>query len=337
MESKKRKSRARPRYKQTVYSDVRRTLSRRLRFTPDEETANLFGYVLGLATQKYEVRLSAFCIMATHPHILVTDKGGNYSGFKQYVNSNLALALNQRHNISGQFWDNQRVEGERILLDPIRGVESLTYMMLNPVKRLVDDWRDWRDLKLLGGPEEWGKPLMFQRPPWRFANSPERVTLTLEPIPNVDRSVEDLIDWIDRRQELERLLREPVGLENAQSRHQFEQSRDEILMWAHSPDGEAFRLETLRHRARLGRECRLFQSVDLQAVQSARDELDEFEVDHSSATHAFCTQDREATFPVGTNKMRTFNVNVAVSEKPPTPTMLVTGNFAAHLRGPPLK
>lgn len=88
----------------TVVEVTQRTLARTFRFLPRAEISNLFLYVLGVASERYNVRLHGFSLMATHYHLLVHDVDGRLPIFVQYVNSLVARAINAMQGESDKVW-----------------------------------------------------------------------------------------------------------------------------------------------------------------------------------------------------------------------------------------
>lgn len=84
----------------------------------------------------------AFCLMATHYHLVVEARREDLSKGLQQLNGRYARAFNQRHerygHLFGERYSVRRIESEQYLL------EACSYVLLNPVKaRLCDRVEEW--------------------------------------------------------------------------------------------------------------------------------------------------------------------------------------------------
>jgi putative transposase len=112
----------------------------------DEETAEHFLELLARHKKKYGILIHSFCLMGTHPHVVVTATAGQkaFSAFWQVVNHSLAWYFNRRHRRRGQ------VVMERLRSPAIEpgGRHMLTVMRygdMNPVRaRLCRRPGDWK-------------------------------------------------------------------------------------------------------------------------------------------------------------------------------------------------
>ncbi|MEO0322708.1 MAG: hypothetical protein AAF447_07110 [Myxococcota bacterium] len=64
---------------------TRRTTRRHYVLTPDEggQVERMALYLLGYCCQKYGVKLHAICVMSTHLHYVVTDRGARFRCFSK--------------------------------------------------------------------------------------------------------------------------------------------------------------------------------------------------------------------------------------------------------------
>ena len=70
----------------------------------DPETADDFLELLATHKKKFGILIHSFCLMGTHPHVVVTSTNGQqaFSAFWQIVNHQLAWRYNRRHGRRGQ-------------------------------------------------------------------------------------------------------------------------------------------------------------------------------------------------------------------------------------------
>src|SRR5690242_5959432 len=70
----------------------------------DEETADDFLELLATHKKKFGILIHSFCLMGTHPHVVVTATQGqkDFSAFWQVVNHQLAWRYNRRMGRRGQ-------------------------------------------------------------------------------------------------------------------------------------------------------------------------------------------------------------------------------------------
>jgi putative transposase len=101
----------------------------------DAETAEDFLQLLGTHKKKFGILIHSFCLMGTHPHVVITSTQGQtaFSAFWQVVNQQLAWRYNRRHHRRGQ------VVMERMRSPAIEGggrhmLTVMRYGDLNPVR-----------------------------------------------------------------------------------------------------------------------------------------------------------------------------------------------------------
>ncbi len=132
----------------------------------------LLGYILGRALEKNpRVRLHAYSVNTTHPHVCVTDvpEAGRPSAlppFFQLLNSLTARAMNARLGRGGALfssgsYNNVEVHGRETLED------QLLYAWTNVTKDgLVSSPDEWTGLQFL--PDDFGKTFVFTKPETAF-------------------------------------------------------------------------------------------------------------------------------------------------------------------------
>ena len=116
------------------------------RIFADDETAEFFLGLLAEHKEAHGILIRSYCLMGTHPHVVVTATQGQaaFSRFWQIVNQALAGYYNDKHNRCGQ------VVRERLKSPAIEpgGRHMLTVMRygdLNPVRaKLVESAKEWK-------------------------------------------------------------------------------------------------------------------------------------------------------------------------------------------------
>jgi REP element-mobilizing transposase RayT len=130
----------------TTYLVTRRCSERRFFLRPSETTNAIFGYVLAVASQRYGIRVHAFCVLSNHFHLVVTDPDARLPEFHRYLDGLVARAVNCSLGRWESFWDPDsysavRLESEAAIL------EKIVYVLANPVAAgLVRRAREWPGL-----------------------------------------------------------------------------------------------------------------------------------------------------------------------------------------------
>jgi putative transposase len=101
----------------------------------DQKTADDFLELLAIHKEKFGILIHSFCLMGTHPHVVVTSLNGQkaFSAFWQVVNHQLAWRYNRRHDRRGQ------VVMDRMRSPAIQGggghmLTVMRYGDMNPVR-----------------------------------------------------------------------------------------------------------------------------------------------------------------------------------------------------------
>lgn len=151
---------------------TRRTAGQCRYFNPREGVRELLGYILGHALEKNpRVRLHAYSVNTTHPHVVVTDipeegKPSALPAFFRLLNSLTARAMNARLGRGGALfstgsYSNVEVHGSESLED------QLLYAWTNVTKDgLVASPDEWPGLQFL--PDDIGKTFTFAKPDGSF-------------------------------------------------------------------------------------------------------------------------------------------------------------------------
>lgn len=90
-----------------------------------------FLSLLSTGSEKYRIRISAWCIMPNHYHLMLQNTSGRMSEFLKYVDSNIAKAFRHKHGGKGVVFQNRFKSS---LIDEEHYWESvLCYLLMNPV------------------------------------------------------------------------------------------------------------------------------------------------------------------------------------------------------------
>lgn len=175
--------RARPVIPGTRLKITRRCLEQRMFLAPGpdpEEMENFFGYLLGVALERYNMQFHAGCQMGNHYHVDVTDVDGERVGFKTSFHGNLARGLNARRGRFDTFWE---AGGSCDTCQPTddESVEDLAYTEANPVEAGLVRWaRRWPGFTSHGW--KFGETRTYKRPSWYVdpdnVENPEEVHIT---------------------------------------------------------------------------------------------------------------------------------------------------------------
>ena len=129
----------------TTWALSRRTTRRYFLLNPDQarELEQGYWYCLGLTAERFGVVVHAGCLMSTHSHEVVTDVRGVLPRFLQEFHRLLALTIKALRGWPGEIFD-KRSTGQHALLTPEAMIESLAYLIANPVEagavRYAKDW-----------------------------------------------------------------------------------------------------------------------------------------------------------------------------------------------------
>jgi hypothetical protein len=236
--------------------------------------------------------------MSTHSHEVVTDVRGELSLFLQAFHRHFALCTKAIRGWPGEVFD-KRSTGAHKLLTPEATVESLAYLIANPVEAMAVRYaRDWPGAQTL--PRDIGtRVIKVQRPPHYF---------------NPDNT-----EWpeaIELRMQMPTGLECDYGIELAQERIAQRVRDREHRAWQESKrTGIPFvgprRVLRQAHTKR-ARSDEVFGSLDPQfaaagnreAASAAARRLRAFNAQYDEALAAWTSGVRNALFPPGTWWMR---------------------------------
>jgi putative transposase len=132
-----------------------------------------YWYCLGHAAQLHGVLVHAACLMSTHAHEVITDVRGVYPRFLETFHRNLALCTKALRGWPEEVF-NKRSSGAHALVTPEAIIESIAYLIANPVEALAVRYaKDWPGAHTL--PAHVGtRVIRVKRPPHYFdPNNPE--------------------------------------------------------------------------------------------------------------------------------------------------------------------
>jgi putative transposase len=131
----------------------RRTTRRHFLLSPDEarQMEQIYWYCLGHAAQLHGVLVHAACLMSTHAHEVITDVRGEYPRFLETFHRNLALCTKALRGWPEEVF-NKRSSGVHALLTPEAVIESIAYLVANPVEAMAVRYaKDWPGAHTLPG------------------------------------------------------------------------------------------------------------------------------------------------------------------------------------------
>ena len=123
----------------------RRTTRRHFLLHPDEarEMEQIYWYCLAHAAKLHGILVHAACLMSTHAHEVITDVRGVYPKFLETFHRNLAVCTKALRGWPEEVF-NKRSSGVHALLTPDAIIESIAYLIANPVSagavRYAKDW-----------------------------------------------------------------------------------------------------------------------------------------------------------------------------------------------------
>lgn len=189
-----------------TYLLTRRCFSRMFLLRPSALTNAVFEYALGLAAQRYGIRLHAYCVLSNHWHCVLTDPNGKLPKFAQDLASIVARALNASFAREESFWAPGSYSAVE-LQEPADVVDKMAYGLANPVAAgLVRRGSMWPGLwspptRIGSGPRTVMRPDHFFRPEGEM---PDSVGLELHCPPGFESSDEArkrVMDALERKED----------------------------------------------------------------------------------------------------------------------------------------
>ncbi len=159
---------------------TRRCTQRQFLMRPDRETNNAFIYCLGVAAQRYGVRVLFTVAMSNHHHTGIHDPEGTYPAFIEHFHKLFAKCQNALRSRWENFWSSEQASVVR-LVDPNDVIDKMTYAITNPVKdNMVEKAHHWPGVMSLDALVH-DRPLTASRPKHFFREDgpmPEVVSLS---------------------------------------------------------------------------------------------------------------------------------------------------------------
>ena len=278
----------------------RRTTRRHFLLHPDEarEMEQIYWYCLAHAAKLHGIVVHAACLMSTHAHEVITDVRGVYPKFLETLHRNLAQCTKALRGWPEEVF-NKRSTGVHALLTPAAMVESIAYLIANPVEAgAVSYAKDCPGAHTLAA-DVGARVIRVKRPTHYFRP--------------------DNPDWPDElelRLEMTAALQLDYGPELARARISERVRAKQHQAWNKAKrTGIAFvgarRLLQLPHTKR-AKSDEVFGSLNPQfaaagnrgAATEAVKRLRAFKAQYARAFAAWTAGDRSACFPVGTWWMR---------------------------------
>ncbi len=279
---------------ETSYLLTRRTVQREFLLSPSGLVNQLVLYCLGVAAQRYDVCLHAFCVMSNHPHTVATDTAGRVPEFQRWFHEFVAKAVNVSLGRWGALWEPGSysavtcVTAEDLLA-------AMTYTATNPVAAARVTRADlWPGVNIL--PSDLGRTIKVKRPPIFFRADgplPDEVELTFVPPPGYEQMT---------LESFQALWRQNIEAEE-------ERLRAEVLASGRRFVGRrAVRRQSPRDKAkswerRRGLKPRI-KCCDKRLRVEAIKQLQRFHAEHRAARLQFKAGARDVVFPAGTYWMR---------------------------------
>lgn len=153
---------ARPIRPGTMYKVTRRTTQRLYLLLPTRMTHEVFGYCLGVALERFGIRMHAVTVLCNHYHIDITDPYGLLPAFKHLLNLLVARALNAHLGRFENFFASD-APSDVEMATPEEVLDRMVYTLTNPVKDgLVRSGSEWGGLTSYG--MRFGTKMVFRRP-----------------------------------------------------------------------------------------------------------------------------------------------------------------------------
>jgi REP-associated tyrosine transposase len=280
---------------EVTYLLTRRTVQRELLLTPSRPLINqILLYCLGVAAQRYDVALHAFCVMSNHPHTVATDTAGRVPEFQGWFNEFVAKAINCSLGRWGALWEPGSYSAVTCVTDE-DALGAMTYTATNPVAAARVTRADlWPGVNIL--PSDLRRTIRVKRPPIFFRADgplPDEVELRFVPPPGYEQLSLGAFQalWQQRIEAEEARLRAEV----LASGRTFAGRRAVRRQSPHARATSRERRRGLRPRIKC-RDARL----RVAAIQRIR----QFCVEHREAFELFAAGVRDVVFPAGTYWMR---------------------------------
>ena len=283
-----------------TYLITRRVLRRHYLLKPDFVVNNLFLFFLAVLSAKYGIAITAFCIVSTHEHLIVTDKLGQLPLFLRDLHRLTALVLKIHRKWDGAFWDHEQTSVVH-LQTPEAIAEKIAYVMANPTAvgavRYAKDWPG-----LVTTPKDLGKGSWTAKRPTVYLDQqssqwPEQATLTLEMPPMLVQAYDDPVAVIEREyEELQQKARD----EAAANGRPF-MGADRVMKVSPYERAKSWEdIRSLNPTFAVGRGQQKAKELAIKALKAFRSA-------YRDALKRWRSGNRMAVFPLGTWWMATFH------------------------------
>jgi len=160
---------------------TRRCSERRFFLRPDRETNNAFIYCLGVAAEKYGVKVIFTLAMSNHHHTGIIDVHGSLPDFLAHFHKLVAKHQNALHGRWEAMWASEQTSAVA-LIESQDVFEKMVYAFANPVAgHVVEQVRHWPGVSSLAATIA-DQPLTATRPKTFFraeGDMPESVSVSL--------------------------------------------------------------------------------------------------------------------------------------------------------------
>ena len=278
----------------TSYLLTRRTIQRQFLLSPSKVVNQIVLYCLGLAAQRYDVLLHAFCAMSNHLHPVATDTAGRVPEFERWFHEFVAKAINASLGRWGALWEPGSYNA--VTLETAEDVlAAMTYAATNPVKAARVTRADlWPGVNIV--PSDLGRKIKVKRPSIFFRAAgplPDEVELEFVMPPGYEHLT----------------LPEFQALWQQQIEAEEEKLRQDVLASGRTFAGRRAVRRQSPHTKATSWECRRglkprIKCRDKWLRITAIQRLQRFYREHRKACEQFKAGVRDVLFPTGTYWMR---------------------------------
>lgn len=273
---------------------TRRCTERMFLLGASSESAEVFGYCLAEAAERFGVLIHAAVVMSNHLHVVVTDVRGELPRFAHLFFTQLAKATNARTGHTESVFARSSRYHRLELLSEDAIAHEIAYLLANPAKAgLVEQSQDWPGFitRVDDMRSHRAYEVGTQDNPYLQRRSAQVLQLRIVPPPGV----RNVAAWLERvSSELEQL--------ELQASHARRKARIEVKgamvvraePWFRKPKTPMQLFELTPTIAEKRRSIRI---ASLHALKT-------FRADYRTAREAFCAGKRRVVFPHGTWAMR---------------------------------
>lgn len=117
--------------------------NRRARIYLDDSDNQAWLNLLGIAAERFQFVVHAYCQMPNHFHLLLETETANISEGMKYLNGTYSQQFNRKYELVGHMFQGRF--HSKLIKKQAHLLELARYTALNPVRaKLVDDAADWR-------------------------------------------------------------------------------------------------------------------------------------------------------------------------------------------------